>query len=160
MIIHVDIDNTIVDIFRHFEIGHGIASKKSTYDLNERYYPGAEDDMKRWLDEGRDEAVNDRAFETIDALIAAGHVVWIATSRTPLAMKRFQEKYPKYASIVRSKRDIINSGERCDVLVDDHPLKEHVDLAKKTFIVQRDYNTTYMPAIPRVASIADAFPVL
>jgi len=160
MIIHVDIDGTIIDIYSEFEKAFGITKKNFSYNLDERYYPGALDDMIRLLEDDVDDIVYDGSFETINEMIDAGHVVWITTLRSPLAIRRFQEKYPGHASIVRSKHDIIESGDRCDVLVDDHPLPEHVDLAGKTFIIQRDYNETYMPGLPRIASIIDIVPVI
>lgn len=160
MIIHVDIDNTIVDIFYYFEKTNKVRPRKPTYGLEERYYPGATNDMLRWLDEGRDELVIDGAFETIDALVAAGHVVWIVTVRTAKARERFREKYPAYASLVRPKRDIIDGGERCDVLIDDHPMEEHVALAGRVYIVDRDYNTAYMPSFQRLASLPDVLDIM
>ena len=156
MIVHIDIDMTLIDIAHFFEMAKGIRPSSPTYNWDARYYPGAIDDIVQWLDEGREERVIDGAFEAIDEMIAAGHDVLITTMRTPAAISKFKEKYPKFASIVRSKMDVIRSGGRFDVLIDDYPAKEHADLAARTIIVRRDYNDSIMPHAQRVASVAEA----
>jgi hypothetical protein len=155
MIIHVDIDMTIVDIAHYFEAAKGVRPIVLTYDWDTRYYPGAIADIVQWLDDGREERVIDGAFEAIDAMISAGNVVWIATARTEKAMAMFRVKYPGYARLVRSKRDVVAKKERCDVLIDDYPMAEHVALAGRVYIVERDYNASIMPGFPRVASVRD-----
>jgi len=156
MIIHVDIDMTLVDIARCFEVAKAVQPRIPTYDWDVRYYPGAIADIIQWLDEGREEHVIEGAFEALDAMIAAGHVVWITTARTERAMERFREKYPKYAALVRSKKDVVASKERCDVLIDDYPMAEHAMLAGIVYIIERDYNASVMPGFPRASSLQDA----
>jgi hypothetical protein len=105
--------------------------------------------LSEWVDLGYPEDIRADAFETMDWL-CKHHNITIITARTEKAIAKFKEKYPDYANLIKKKDEIIANGESCDILVDDHPEIELIELAKKTIIINHDYNEHLYPGLPRI----------